>query len=219
MTDAPRTRLYLVRHCDVRNVDGVLYGHLDDFPLSEKGVHQAHALGRQLSTSGVRHIITSPLQRARETADIVASHLDGARVDVSDDLIEARFGRYLQGVRPRAVPWRRPLWFIHMAWPGLLPIDESVSEMAARVRRQLLRLLRERPGEPGMCVSHGDPIQAFWVESTGRPAYALHRLQCAKGGMLELDYAGTHLEHITYRPPQRTVDREPETPRPGTSHA
>ncbi|MBV9101499.1 MAG: histidine phosphatase family protein [Candidatus Dormibacteraeota bacterium] len=202
MADAPSTRLYLVRHCDVRNADGVLYGHLDDFPLSDKGVQQAHAIGRHLAESGVRRIITSPLERARQTADIVASHLEGARVDVSDDLIEARFGRYLQGVRPRDVPWRRPLWFIHMAWPGLLPIDESVSQMAARIRRQLVRLLREQPGEPGMCISHGDPIQAFWVESTGRRAYALHRLQCAKGGMLELDYEGTRLATLAYRSPQ-----------------
>lgn len=218
MADARRTRLYLVRHCDVRNTDGVLYGHLDDFPLSEKGVQQAHAIGRFLAGSGVRRIITSPLERARQTADIVATHLDGAHIEESDDLIEARFGRYLQGVRPRDVPWRRPLWFIHMAWPGLLPIDESVSQMAARIRRQLMRLLREQPGQPGICISHGDPIQAFWVESTGRRAYALHRLQCAKGGMLELDYEDTRLAHIAYRSPQTMAAPDTASPAAAASH-
>src|SRR5579884_1339049 len=42
VTAATHTRLYLVRHCDVRNPRGVLYGHLPEFPLSDKGVRQAH---------------------------------------------------------------------------------------------------------------------------------------------------------------------------------
>jgi len=195
------TRLYLVRHCDVRNPDGVLYGHLPDFGLSEKGVDQARVLGRYFKGTPVRRIYTSPLQRARETADIIAGHLDGVPVVETADLIEARFGRYLQGVRPRDVPWRRPLWFVHMIWPGLLPGDESVREMATRVRRPLGQLLDEFPGDGGVCVSHGDPIQAFWVDSDGRPPYALHRLQCAKGGMLELDYEDHALASLRYHSP------------------
>lgn len=197
-----RTRLYLIRHCDVHNPDGVLYGHLPNFGLSEKGVRQAHALGRYLAGTGIRHIYTSPLQRARETASIIASHLDNATTDVSDDLVEARFGKYLQGVRARDVPWRRPLWLVHMVFPGVLRGDETVRAMAERVQRPLLRLLDEQPGVGGACISHGDPIQAFWVVAQGRPRYALHRLQCAKGGMLELDYVGRRLVNLRYRSPK-----------------
>jgi broad specificity phosphatase PhoE len=195
------TRVHLVRHCDVRNPAGVLYGHLPDFPLNEKGTRQAHALGRHLSTTGARQIHTSPLERARQTAEIIASHVPGSTITTTEDLIEARFGRYVQGVRPAQVPWRRPLWMIHMVWPGLLRNDESVEEMAARVERPIRRILATTPDEGGICVSHGDPIQAFWVRSEGRPAWALHRLQCAKGGMLELDYVDGTLRGTTYRPP------------------
>ncbi len=196
-----RTRLYLVRHCDVRNPAGVLYGHLPGFPLSEKGVRQAHALGRFFRDKPVRRIFTSPLERARQTADAIASYLPGVPVDECEGLLEAKFGFYLQGIRPRDVPYRRPLWFIHMIWPGLLPIDERVPAIAARVQRPLSRLLDEYPGEAGICVSHGDPIQAFWVDADGRPPYALHRLQCMKGGMLELVYEGRRLSSVTYRSP------------------
>jgi broad specificity phosphatase PhoE len=195
------TRVQLIRHCDVRNPRGVLYGHLPGFPLSEKGVRQAHALGRQLATNGARHIYTSPLERALQTAEIIAGHIPGSTVTTTDDLIEARFGLYLQGVRPAHVPWRRPLWMIHMVWPGLLPNDESVDEMADRVERPIRRILATTLGEGGICVSHGDPIQAFWVRSEGRPAWALHRLQCAKGGRLELDYVDGALTRTTYCPP------------------
>jgi broad specificity phosphatase PhoE len=212
------TRLYLVRHCDVDNAQGVLYGHLPAFGLSAKGLQQADALARYFAGTNIAQIYTSPLQRASQTAEIIAARLDGVPMTPTDDLVEARFGRYLQGVRPRDVPWRRPLWLIHMAWPGLLPNDESVSAMDARVRRPLMHLLRDHPGTGGICVSHGDPIQAFWVKADGRPAYALHRLQCAKGGMLVLDYRGDQLERLEYWSPQRIGAIPSKKAEPDASH-
>jgi probable phosphoglycerate mutase len=200
------TRVFLARHCDVRNPAGVLYGHLPNFPLSEKGVRQAHDLGRRLSATGARQIYSSPLERAVQTAEIISSHIPGSTITLADDLVEARFGRYLQGIRPAQVPWRRPLWMVHMLWPGLLPNDERVSDMAARVERTIRRVLADNPADGGICVSHGDPIQAFWVRSEGRPAWALHRLQCAKGGMLELTYVDGKLSDTVYRPPGTGVE-------------
>lgn len=208
--DPVSTRLSLVRHCDVRNPDGVLYGHLPDFPLSEKGVRQAHALGRYFAGTRARQIYSSPLERARQTSEIIASYLDSVPITYTDDLIETRFGLYLQGVPPKQVPWRRPLWLIHMVWPGLLSNDESVEELAARVQRPLMRLLDDHPGDGGICVSHGDPIQGFWVTADGRPRYALHRLQCAKGGLLQLDYEDKALQRLTYLAPARIAELAPE---------
>ena len=199
------TRVHLVRHCDVENPARILYGHLEGFRLSEKGVRQAHALGERLASTPARQIYTSPLERAQQTARIIASHLDNVPVTITPELTEARFGRYLQGVRANInIIWRRPLWDVHMLWPGILPNDESVAEMARRVRVPLLRLVRDHPGQGGICVSHGDPIQALWVESEGRGPWALHRLQCAKGGMLELDYDGERLLGKRYLPPEET---------------
>jgi broad specificity phosphatase PhoE len=204
------TRLHLVRHCDVRNPNGVLYGHLPDFPLSDKGVAQAHALGRYFAERKIPQIYSSPLDRARETAEIIASYLGSVPITYTEDLIETRFGLYLQGVPPKQVPWRRPLWFVHMLWPGLLPNDEGVDELATRIRRPLMRLLEDHPGKGGICISHGDPIQGFWVASEGRPRYALHRLQCAKGGVLQLDYEGKALQRLAYLPPTRIAELAPE---------
>lgn len=219
MVGSPSTRVYLARHCDVRNPQGLLYGHLPDFPLSERGVAQAHALGDHLAQRGIRRVVSSPLLRARQTAEIIAEHLQNPEVQTSDDLIEARFGLYLQGVRPQDVPWRRPLWLIHMAWPGLLPNDESVAAMAARVERAVGQLLDAEPDQGGVLVSHGDPIQAFWVAAEGRRPWALHRLQCAKGGMLELDYAGRRLTATRYQPPQAAGASPASEPLEAGGHA
>jgi broad specificity phosphatase PhoE len=205
MTEPVTTRVYLVRHCDVENPGRVLYGHLPGFRLSETGVRQAHAIGERLSATPVRQIYASPLERAQQTARIIASHLDNVPVTTTPELVEARFGYHLQGVRANlGIIWRRPLWLVHMLWPGILPNDESVAEMAARVRAPVLRLVRDHPQQGGVCVTHGDPIQAFWVESERRHAYALHRLQCAKGGLLELDYRDGRLAGKRYVPPEET---------------
>jgi broad specificity phosphatase PhoE len=214
-----RTPVYLVRHCDVENPAGVLYGHLPGFGLSARGVRQAHALGRFFAATQVRQIYTSPLERAQQTAHIIASYLDGVAVTTTPELVEAQFGRYLQGVKPRDVVWRRPLWLVHMIRPGLLRRDETVPQMAARVREPIDRLLRDQPGAGGICVSHGDPIQAYWVEAEGRSPFALHRLQCAKGGMLELEYEADRLVAKTYRPPMEADLSSADSPAIDASHA
>jgi len=214
-----QTRLYLVRHCQVENPKGVLYGHLPGFHLSELGVRQAHTLGRFFAATPVRQIYASPLERAQETAQIIASHLDGVPVTTTPELTEARFGQYLQGVRPRDVIWRRPLWLVHMVRPGLLGGDETVAEMAARVEAPLQRLLRDHAGQGGICVSHGDPIQAFWVKAEGRADFALHRLQCTKGGLLELVYDDGRLVGKTYRRPDEIDAPSIDSPVVDASHA
>jgi broad specificity phosphatase PhoE len=197
------TRLYLVRHCDVANPNGVLYGYLPGYGLSEKGIAQAESLGHRLAHEPIRVIRTSPLERARQTTAIIAKHLDHPEVIVDDDLVEARFGLYLQGVRYKQIPWRRPLWWVHMVWPGLMRRDETVTGMADRVERSLQRLMdAAAEGTTGICISHGDPIQAFWIRYLGRRPWSLHHLECLKGGMLILDYVDRKLAHVEYVPPQ-----------------
>ena len=58
-----RARLYLVRHCDVANPRGVLYGYLPGFALSEKGLVQAESLGGRLAGQPIRVIRTSPAMK------------------------------------------------------------------------------------------------------------------------------------------------------------
>ena len=218
-----RARLYLVRHCDVANPRGVLYGYLPGFGLSEKGLAQAEEIGRRLAGQPIRAIRTSPLERARQTAAIIARHLDDATVVPDDDLVEARFSLYLQGVPYAQVPWRRPLWWVHMVWPGLLRRDETVTAMADRIERALQRLLESFPEGGGICISHGDPIQAFWIRHLGRRPWALHHLQCAKGGLLVLDYLDRRLTAVHYVPPavpDAAADaRASTTTPPGASRA
>src|SRR4051794_952636 len=116
----PTTRILLIRHADVENPRRVLYGHLQGFALSALGGAQSEALGRRLQetapqdgeATALARIVHSPLQRAQETAELIAGQLPSAiPLTVDSELREAEFSRYLQGVPYWQIPVRRPLWF------------------------------------------------------------------------------------------------------------
>jgi broad specificity phosphatase PhoE len=214
------TRIFLIRHADVRNPDGVLYGYLDNFPLSDKGRAQAALVGRRLRDAGLQRIVHSPLERARETALIIAENLGHPVQMVEDpDLREAEMGRYLQGVKPWQVPIRRPLWFVHKARRGLLPNDETIEEMGGRVLRVARKYAEEFPGETTACVSHADPLQAAWIllEDRSRTELEMYRKSIARAGVLEVDFDGSRVAGVAYVPPPAVPlpgSPEPDVPKP-----
>jgi len=211
--DQRRTTCYLVRHCDVENPNRVIYGHLPNFGLSEKGRRQGRILGRFFQALPVRAIYSSPLQRALETAALIEESFQPPLPLLErPGLVEAEFGRYLQGTRYQDIIWRRPKWLLHMLWPGLAPGDESMAAMYRRVSRTIAEGLEAHPGEAFICISHGDPIQAFWATVDRRPPWALHRLQCAKGGLLQLEYQGRDLVHKQYLAPEQVAERVAAAP-------
>ncbi|HEX6548091.1 MAG TPA: histidine phosphatase family protein [Candidatus Dormibacteraeota bacterium] len=214
------TRIFLVRHAEVLNPDGVLYGHLDRFPLSSRGRLQATEIGRRLRDEGVRRIAHSPLLRAIETAQLINRELPHPVPLIEEPgLVEAEFGRYLQGVKPWQVPFRRPLWFVHKARRGLLPGDETIAGMGERVMAVARRYALDHPDQVTVCVSHADPLQAAWILLDGRPQteVEMYRKSVARAGVLEVDFdpAG-RVVGVSYVPPPEVAlpsTPEPEVPR------
>jgi 2,3-bisphosphoglycerate-dependent phosphoglycerate mutase len=199
-----RTRLYLIRHADVENPHKVLYGHLDGFDLSALGRAQAAAVGDRLRAEDIRRIVHSPLARAVETSRLINERLDRpAILEADPELREAEFSRYLQGVPYWQVPLRRPLWFVHKAKRGLVPGDESIERLGARVLDVVKRLAREHPGETMAVVSHADPLNAAWILLDGRAhnEREMYRKGIDKAGMLRLEMDGETPATWDYIPP------------------
>jgi broad specificity phosphatase PhoE len=197
------TRVLLMRHADVENPQRIVYGHLPGFHLSALGRAQAAAVGRSLQNSSVRRILHSPLDRARETAELVNAELPApAALIVEPALTEAEFGRYLQGVRPWKIPVVRPRWFMHKLHRGTLAGDETIEQLGSRVLGVVHRLAREHPGEVSLCVSHADPLQAAWVLVEGRPQNEreLYRKSMGRAGILQLELDSDRVVSIHYLP-------------------
>jgi broad specificity phosphatase PhoE len=198
------TRVYLVRHADVENPRRVLYGHLPGFPLSERGRAQASDLGRRFRDRGVRRILHSPLERAVETARLICEQLpEPVPMAPEPALVEAEFGRYLQGVPFWQIPVRRPLWVVHKARRGLLPGDEAIDQLGGRVVDVVQRVAREHPDEVSLLVSHADPLMAAWVLLDGRPQTEreLTRKPVDRAGVLEVDVEDGRVLAVNYVPP------------------
>src|SRR5947207_3497357 len=193
-----------MRHADVENPNRVLYGYLPGFPLSALGRSQAIAVGQSLANSGIRRIVHSPLDRARETAEIVNGQLPAPVPLIPEpELREAEFGRYLQGVPGWQVPMRRPRFFIHKLRRGSLAGDESIETLGRRVLNVVHRVAREHPDEVSLLISHADPLQAAWILLDGRPQNEremLHK-QVGKAAILEVDLEGDRVVSTRYVPP------------------
>jgi broad specificity phosphatase PhoE len=212
------TRIYLVRHADVENPRRVLYGHLPGFPLSERGRAQATEVGRRLRDRGIGRILHSPLERAAETARLVGAELpEPVPVVPEPALMEAEFGRYLQGVPYWQIPVRRPLWVVHRARRGLLPGDEAIDQLGGRVVNLVHLVAAEHPDRPSLLVSHADPLQAAWVLLDGRPQTEreLTRKPVHRAGVLEVDVEEGRVLAVNYIAPPAAAPpggRQPVSP-------
>ncbi|MGH3779865.1 MAG: histidine phosphatase family protein, partial [Pseudonocardiaceae bacterium] len=83
-----RTVVHLLRHGEVHNPQGILYGRLPGFRLSDVGVGQAGKVAAHLADRDVVHVVASPLLRAQQTAESIAAR-HGLELVTDDGLIEA----------------------------------------------------------------------------------------------------------------------------------
>jgi len=138
------TRLLLVRHGETEWNSDVIYRGRAEVALSETGRLQAERLGARLAAEGVTVLYSSPLIRARETAEAVGRHT-GCAVQVLDDLNDLDCGKW-QGLSDPEVkakyPEERRLW---LSAPHLvtLPGGESLVDVSARVSRALELALKQ----------------------------------------------------------------------------
>ena len=152
----PSQRCVLIRHGETEwSLDGRHTG-CTDLPLLPVGEDQARSLGPKLSAYEFTLVLTSPLLRARRTAELAG--LGGAVVD--PDLAEWDYGSY-EGVTTADIRVGRPGWelFEHGA-PG----GETAAEVAVRVDRVIERV-RATPGDV-VCVAHSHLLRvlaARWV--------------------------------------------------------
>lgn len=159
------THFILVRHGSTDwNEQGLLQGQRD-VPLNARGRAQAAALAEALATCGAQRVITSPLQRARETAATIARRL-GVPVDEEPDLRERAFGPY-EGLDKAALARLGPVRTLE--GEGV----ESLASLQARAARVFARLAQVYAGERLVVVSHGALLNAFLRGIDPSGTYAL----------------------------------------------
>jgi broad specificity phosphatase PhoE len=170
------TTVYLARHGESDwNAANRFQGH-SDRPLTELGRKQAHALAGLVAGQNVEAIYSSPLERALETARIVADRT-GLDVMTRDDLREVDTGSW-SGLSRAEVKERFPEGFQRWISGGAGWEDgESYDEMAARVLAALREIAAEHPQGRVLIVSHGGPIRAIQAAANGLDIHEYRRLR------------------------------------------
>ncbi|WNG85691.1 bifunctional RNase H/acid phosphatase [Mycobacterium sp. ITM-2016-00317] len=156
------TRLLLLRHGQTGLSVERRYSGRGNPELTELGARQADAAARYLGgKGGIDVVVSSPLQRAHDTAAASAKVL-GLDVEVDEDLIETDFGAW-EGLTFSEASERDPE--LHRRWlrdTSVPPPDgESFDAVAARVSRALQRLVTEHGGKTILVVSHVTPIKTL----------------------------------------------------------
>lgn len=150
-------RLHFVRHGEVHNPAGVVYGCLPGFHLSERGREHAAAAARRLreTITGVPCLFASPLERAQQTAEVIRAAFE---VEVTTDarLIEAR--SFAQGL-PRSFA---PILYLQRLFDSNRPPTENPSDIVDRMVAAAGAACGDH--EDAILVSHQFPI---WMARIG----------------------------------------------------
>ena len=202
-----RTTVHLVRHGEVYNPTGVLYGRLPGFRLSAEGERMALLAADALAGRDVRIVRSSPLERAIQTAEPIADRF-GLEVSTDERLIESEnaFQGLTFGVGDGAL--RRPANWRHLYNPFRPSWGEPYAVVAARVLAACAAAREAAEGGEAVLVSHQLPI---WVT---RRAVEGHRLwhrpdrrECALASITSLVYAGDEISKVDYQEPAGATGR------------
>lgn len=167
-------KIFVFRHGETdANVLDLCQGNDMDYPLNEKGLEQADVLGNKLKGENLEIIISSPLQRAKQTAEAVAAP-NNTPIEFMDDLREGCMG---------IAQKKSMVWFNEnyseiskarfdikdpMFWDAAIPEMESRRDVQIRIRKALENIKRNYSQyEKVGIATHGFFMQSMYLELFG----------------------------------------------------
>jgi broad specificity phosphatase PhoE len=202
------TVVNLVRHGEVRNPGRVIYGRLPDFHLSEDGRMMAKAAAAFLAGRDVTALFSSPMERARETAEPIAAQF-GLEVTIDERLIEPwnHFEGLTFGVGDGSL--RKPEHWPYLRNPFLPSWGEPYREVADRMLAAVTAARDAARGHEAVCVSHQLPIWVTRRQIEGRRLWHNpSRRQCALGSVTSITYSGDQITGVSYAEPAGSAGRK-----------
>lgn len=179
------TRVYLVRHGIHDLVGKTLVGRMPGVHLGPEGLAQADRVALALADRGVRTLLSSPMERCRETATPIAARL-GLPVEIDQALTEVDYGewtgRSIVGLSDEPA-WRR---WNEQRLERAIPGGETIQAVQARGVGVVERLATDQQG-PVVLVSHGDVIKAVVLTLLGASLERHDRLAIDPASITTLD--------------------------------
>lgn len=206
------TTVHLLRHGEVYNPRGILYGRLEGFGLSDKGHEQAHLVSSYVTDWDITALYASPLQRAQETAAPTAAAL-GLDITTADQLIEADNDFEGQQVAGSGGALRDRAQWGKLRDPFTPSWGEPYIDIGRRMLGVLYQVKDQARGHEALCVSHQLPIYTTRRLLEGKRLWHDPRSrECSLASITSFTFDGDTLIDISYCEPAGASD-------PGTTGA
>ena len=205
-----RTIVHLVRHGEVDNPAGLLYGRLPDYHLSELGIQMAERVAEYFRDRDVVHLRSSPLERAQETAAPLAAAL-GLSVVSDPRVIEA--ANYFEGLKLSFDgALRHPKNWLYFRNPIKPSWGEAYTDILARMRPAMRDAADAALGHEAVIVTHQLPIWVARSDAEGRRmAHDPRKRQCTLGSVTSFTYIHAHVTSVSYSEPAAELLRPHQT--------
>lgn len=199
----PADLIHLVRHGEVHNPGGVLYGRIEGFHLSELGHRMAQAAADSLAGHDIRSLSASPLQRTQESAAPWAARF-GLEIQVDPRLIEPT--NTFEGVNIRRELRRRPWLASRLINPRKPSWGEAFVSIRDRMMAAVADIHQATEGGEAVIVSHQLPIWMVARTVQGKPlATDPRRRRCSLSSITTLRWQGDRFVEVDYREPARDL--------------
>ncbi len=212
-TDKDLTVVHRMRHGEVANPDGVLYGRLSGYHLSELGRQMADRVAEHLSSRDVTHVVASPLERAQETATPIAKahgldHAPDGRLIEADNVFQGKTFGVGDGALKKPENWK------HLVNPFKPSWGEPYVDQVVRMKGALDAARDRARGHEAVLVSHQLPIWIVrsYVERR-RLWHDPRKRQCTLASLTSFTYRGDTIVSVGYSEP--AIDLVPEHLRAG----
>jgi broad specificity phosphatase PhoE len=199
------TVVHLMRHGEVHNPAGVLYGRLPDYHLSELGLQMAERVAEHVADRDIVHLVTSPLDRARETMEPIAKTF-GLTPVVDERVIEAAnlFEGKKFGVGDGAL--RKPSAWWLLRNPFKPSWGEPYAELVRRMRDAMETARQAAAGHEALIVSHQLPIWIVRSAIEGRRLpHDPRKRQCSLASLTSFTFHGDQIVSVGYAEPAKDL--------------
>jgi len=200
------TVVHVLRHGEVHNPQGILYGRIPGYGLSGSGQAMAATIAEHVADFDIIHLVSSPLQRAQETAAPIAQRL-GLPVSIDDRLLEPTnvFEGTRFGVGDGAL--KRPANWKHLRNPFRPSWGEPYTEIAARMLAAVQDARIAAEGHQALVVSHQLAIWTLRRFLEGRPLWHDPRKrECGLASLTSIAFDGANYAGISYTEPAGATD-------------
>ncbi len=185
----PIVTVVLIRHGrSTSNAAGTLAGRTPGIELDEQGHEQAANLARRLKDISIDRIVSSPLERCRQTLTPLATEL-GLPVNIDGRLLEVDYGTW--SGRALKDLLHEPLWRVVQAHPSaaVFPGGEGLADMSARAVDAIRGIRQSAAADLTVLVcSHGDVIKAILADALGMHLDAFQRIVVAPASVSVIRY-------------------------------